>query len=199
MDKDIDKIQNILSWVKKQIFLDNISDNAKNRKVKRGEIYHCNFGFGIGSEIQKERPCVIIQNNVRNFNSGTVIVVPITHTEKALPCMAEIVTQYNEDGSILIDGFANLSHIQTVSKARLGDYITKLPASDIKKINRAIYDTTGLMAEVKLSEKKLNDKLEYIERIKKEKNLAEDRLKQLYSITNTKDFDELFNLLNKKI
>jgi mRNA interferase MazF len=199
MSNDIDKIQNILSWVKKQILLDSISNNAKNRKVKRGEVYHCNFGFGIGSEIQKERPCVIIQNDVRNFNSGTVIVAPITHTEKALPCMAQITTQYNTDDSILIDGFANLSHIQTVSKARLGDYITKLPASDIRKINQAIYDTTGLMSEIKASEKKLNDKLEYIERLKEERNLAEDRLNQLYSVTHTKDFDALFNLLNKRL
>lgn len=198
MDKyEMEKIQNILDWIKEQIFLDSISNKAKNRKVKRGEIYHCNFGFGIGSEIQKERPCVIIQNDIRNFNSGTVIVAPITHTSKKLPCMAQIQAQYNDDGSILVDGYVNLSHIQTVSKARLGDYITKLPNSDIKKINCSIYDTVGLMPDIKDYERKLNDKLAFIEKIKSERNKAQDELNIVYKLTNTKNITEFIDFFNK--
>ncbi len=198
MNIEVEKIQNILNWVKEQVFLDSISFKAKNRKVKRGEIYHCNFGFGIGSEIQKERPCVIIQNDIRNFNSGTVIVAPITHTDKELPCMAQIQTQYNNDGSILVDGYVNLSHIQTVAKARLGDYIAKLPNSDIKKVNLAIYDTVGLMPEIKEYERKLNDKLVYIEKIKAERNTAQDNLNIVYKLTNTKNITEFIDFFNKK-
>ena len=148
MKIELENVQYILNWVKEQIFLDSISDRAKNRKVKRGEVYKCNFGYGIGSEMQKERPCVIIQSDIRNYNSGTVIVAPITHTLKPLPCMAEIENQKNEDDSILLDGYVNLSHIQTISKARLGDYITKLSTADMKKVNNSIYDTTGLMSEI---------------------------------------------------
>lgn len=195
MDKQIEKIQNVLKWVQEQVFLDSISDKAKNRKIKRGEVYHCNFGFGIGSEIQKERPCVVIQNDIRNFNSGTVIVAPITHTGKKLPCMAEIQTQFNEDGSILIDGYVNLSHIQTVSKARLGDYITKLSNSDMKKVNFSIYDTTGLMSEIKESERKLNDKLSYIEKLKLERNKAQDDLNIVFKLTNTKNINEFIDFI----
>ncbi len=197
MNKDIEKIQNVLKWVQEQVYLDAISEKAKNRKVKRGEIYHCNFGFGIGSEIQKDRPCVIIQNNVRNFNSGTVIVAPITHTDKNLPCMAEITSQFNEDGTILVDGYVNLSHIQTVSKARLGDYITKLSNLDIKKVNLAIYDTVGLMSELKENERKLNDKLSYIEKIKLERNKAQDDLNIVFRLTNTKNINEFINYIQK--
>lgn len=199
MSKETDKIQNILSWVKEQIFLDTIADKAKNRKVKRGEIYHCNFGFGIGSEIQKERPCVIIQNDVRNFNSGTVIVAPITHTTKPLPCMAPIQTQYNQDGTTLVDGYVNLSHIQTVAKARLGDYITKLPNSDMKKVNFAIYDTAGLMSEIKEYDRKLQDKLTYIEKIKAERNKAQDDLNIVYNLTNTKNITEFIEFFHKNM
>lgn len=196
---EINKIQNILDWVKEQVFLDSISFKAKNRKVKRGEIYHCNFGFGIGSEIQKERPCVIVQNDIRNFNSGTVIVAPITHTDKKLPCMAEIEPQYNEDKTILVDGFVNLSHIQTVSKSRLGDYISKLPNSDIKKINLAIYDTLGLMSEIKDYERKLKDKLSYIEKIKAERNKSQDDLNIVYALTNTKNINEFIDFFHNNI
>ncbi len=197
MGKETERIQNILKWVQEQVFLDSISNRAKNRKVKRGEVYHCNFGFGIGSEIQKDRPCVIIQNDIRNFNSGTVIVAPITHTDKELPCMAQIETQFNEDGSILVDGYVNLSHIQTVSKARLGDYITKLSNADIKKVNLSIYDTTGLMAEVKENERKLNDKLSYIEKLKIERNKAQDDLNIVFKLTNTENINEFIDFIHK--
>ena len=197
MDKETEKIQNILKWVQEQVFLNSISHRAKNRKVKRGEVYHCNFGFGIGSEIQKERPCVIIQNDIRNFNSGTVIVAPITHTDKELPCMAGIETQFNEDGSIIVDGYVNLSHIQTVAKARLGDYITKLSNSDMKKVNLYIYDTVVLMAEVKENERKLNDKLNYIEKLKAERNKAQDDLNIVFKLTNTENINQFIDFIHK--
>lgn len=198
MDKETEKIQNILSWVKEQVFLDSISNKAKNRVVKRGEVYRCNFGYGIGSEIQKERPCVIIQNDIRNLNSGTVIVAPITHTDKPLPCMAQLQVQYNSNNTILVDGYVNLSHIQTVSKARLGDFITKLSTQDMKKVNNAIYDTTGVMPEIKEYNRKLHDKLEYIERIKAERNKAQDELNMIYTLTNTKNITEFTKFFHEK-
>ena len=57
MKVELEKVQNMLNWANEQIFLDTMSDRAKSRKVKRGEIYKCNFGFGVGSEMQKERRC----------------------------------------------------------------------------------------------------------------------------------------------
>ena len=122
---ELSKVQSQLEWTKKKLYLDTITEKAKQRNVRRGEVYECNFGVGIGSEMQKERPCVIIQGNVGNINSSNVIVAPITHTNKSLPTMANITPQYNEQEAIL-DGCVNLSNIQTVSKARLGNYITKL-------------------------------------------------------------------------
>lgn len=197
MQVELEKVQHMLEWAKEQIYLDSISNRAKKRKVKRGEVYKCNFGFGVGSEMQKDRPCVIIQSDIRNLNSGTVIVAPITHTQKPLPCMAEIQTQFNIDNSVILDGYVNLSHIQTVSKSRLGDFITKLSSSDMKNVNNSIYDTTGLMSEIKESERKLNDKLEYIEKIKLERNKAQDDLNKIFCLTNTQNIDELLNLLEK--
>lgn len=72
-----------------KIYLDTNSDKAKNRIVRRGEVDKCNFGIGIGSEMQKKRPRVIIQSDVGNINSSNVIVAP----EKPIPSMAHITTQ----------------------------------------------------------------------------------------------------------
>ncbi len=69
MNVDLTRVQKILDWVKSQIFLDATSVNAQNRLVKRGQVYRCNFGCGIGSEMQKDRPAVIIQTDPNNKSS----------------------------------------------------------------------------------------------------------------------------------
>lgn len=173
MEKDIEKnielskVQSMLEWLKTKLYLTTLADKAKNRTVYRGEVYMCNFGIGIGSEMQKLRPCVIIQGNVGNINSSNVIVAPITHTEKSIPSMAKIETQISlKDGTTILNGFSNLSNIQTVSKARLGDFITKLSENDMKNIDSSILVSLGLMKQFK----KLNDKIikqeKYIEKLK---------------------------------
>ena len=46
---ELSKVQNMLEWVKTKLYLDGLSSKAKNRIVHRGEVYHCNFGIGVGS------------------------------------------------------------------------------------------------------------------------------------------------------
>lgn len=99
--------------------------------------------------MQKERPCVIIQSDVGNINSSNVIVAPITHTEKPIPSMSHITTQKDSNGMTILDGQVNLSNIQTVSKARLGNYITRLSKQDIANIDKSLYISLGLMKNMK--------------------------------------------------
>lgn len=164
---DLDKVQSMLDWLKTKLYLDTISIKAKNRIVHRGEVYECNFGIGVGSEMQKERPCLIIQGNVGNINSSNVIVAPITHTDKPIPSMAHITPQLNLDNSVLLDGQVNLSNIQTVSKARLGNYITKLSASDMSNVDNSLYVSLGLIGNIKKYESKINNLNNYIAKLKK--------------------------------
>ena len=163
---NLSKVQHILDWTKTQLYLDSIAEKAKNRIVHRGEVYQCNFGIGVGSEVQKDRPCLVIQGNVGNINSSNVIVAPITHTDKPIPSMAHIEQQQNEDGIIILDGQVNLSNIQTVSKARLGDYITKLSNEDMNNVDNAIYVSLGLMKTIKKYEDKIDNLNNYIEKLK---------------------------------
>ncbi len=160
------KVQHILEWTKTQIYLDTNSEKAKNRIVRRGEVYKCNFGIGIGSEMQKERPCVIIQSDVGNINSSNVIVAPITHTSKPIPSMAHIDTQKDCDGKVILDGQVNLSNVQTVSKARLGDYITTFSKLDMENLDKSLYVSLGLMKNIKKYEMKIENLNKYIEKLK---------------------------------
>ena len=74
MNIELEHTQKMLDWLKTILYLDSIAKNASTRSIKRGQVYLCNFGFGIGSEMQKERPALIIQNNVANSCSSNTIV-----------------------------------------------------------------------------------------------------------------------------
>ena len=167
---ELSKVQSMLEWLKTKLYLDTLSEKAKSRIVRRGEVYECCFGIGIGSEMQKTRPCVIIQGDVGNINSSNVIVAPITHTEKCIPSMAKLETQINlKDGSTILNGCVNLSNIQTVSKARLGDFITKLTSDDVKNVNTSILVSLGLIKEHNELKLKIKKQEKYIEKLKNNK------------------------------
>lgn len=176
MNIDLTCVQRVLDWLKKQLYLDAISGQAKTRLVKRGQVYRCNFGCGIGSEMQKERPAVIIQNDPNNRSSGNTIVVPITHDSSNLSCMAALTPQYNPEGVMILDGQANTSNLMCVSKARLGDYICDLPAKDLKKIDEALAKTIDLMKYYADINDRYEAKIKYVDSVKQARNSAQDEL-----------------------
>lgn len=146
MNISLSKIQQFLDWMKTKLYLDMNAQNAARRMVKRGQVYRCNFGMGIGSEMQKERPAIIMQNDIGNMKSGNTIVIPITHDTSTLPCVAVITSQYEVDGVTLkLDGQANASNIMCVSKARIGTYICNLSSADMKSVDIALARAVNLM------------------------------------------------------
>ena len=191
MKIELSQAQKMLEWLKTKLYLDALAQNAKARSVRRGQVYRCNFGCGIGSEMQKDRPAVIIQNDVGNTRSANTIVVPITHNTSPLPCMATITPQKDAGGNIILDGQANTSNMMCVSKARLGDLICSLPASDMRAIDEAIAKTVGLMGYYADLSQKINDKLSYISKIKAERNQAQDELSSLRKELGLSDADSI--------
>ncbi len=191
MQIELSKIQNLLDWIKTKIYLDTISINSIKRVVRRGEVYKCNFGIGIGSEMQKERPCVIVQNNTRNSHSGNIIVVPISHTNKKISCLVPIETKKDEENNVILDGYANVSNLMCVSKARLGSYISTLSKEEMKKIDTELFAILDLFGYYKQFERQLKDKDIYISKLKKQ-------LTELKQITNTDSFENLRKEISKK-
>lgn len=179
MKIELSQVQKMIEWLKTKLYLDTISHSARSRLIKRGQVYRCNFGCGIGSEMQKNRPAVIIQNNVGNSRSSNTIVIPITHDTSTLPCVVNITPQTDVNGNIVLDGQANASNMMFVSKARLGDLMGSLPKSDMKEIDEAIAKTVDLMGYYSDLTKRLNNKLDYITKLKDERNKAQDELKEL--------------------
>ena len=181
-------VQKLLDWVKCALKLNNMVTNAQHRQVRRGQVYRCYFGVGIGSEMQKERPAVIIQNDSYNRSSGNTIVVPITHDSSTLSCMVPITPVYESDGvTPKLDGQANTTNIMCISKARLGDYVATLSNAEMRSIDEALAKSVGLMPHYAAITQKLNDKLSYIAKIKAERNTAQDELSEICSLLGVSD------------
>lgn len=193
MDIDLHKTQKYLHWMKTKIFLDKISSRAKKRSVRRGEVYKCNFGYGIGSEEYKERPCVIIQRDSANSISPNVIVAPITHTSSTLPVVVPISDKKDKNNNVILDGNVLLGNIICVSKARLGDKITNLTKVELKKIDEAIAISLDIKHYYETKDNIVNDKLEYIDKLKDKINKLEDDLatKEAELLSKTLVIEEL--------
>ncbi|OPY61136.1 MAG: mRNA interferase MazF [Pelotomaculum sp. PtaU1.Bin065] len=178
----IDRVHMHLEWMKEKLQIELNVKNAKKRKVERGSVYVCKFGRGIGSEQEKERPCVVIQNQNGNDKSPNTIVAPITHTNSKLDVVILIKTQYDSMGNILLNGNVLLGNIVTISKARLGSFITELPKDEMDKIDNAIMISMGInWKNIKIIslEKRLNDTDNFIKTLKQEKQDLNDQLHKL--------------------
>lgn len=111
--------------------------------IKRGEIYFADLSPVVGSEQGGIRPVLIIQNDIGNRFSPTVIVAAITaQIQKAkLPTHVEIKSKnYNlERDSVIL-----LEQIRTLDKTRLTDKITVLNSDMMKEIDQGLEISLGL-------------------------------------------------------
>src|SRR5699024_10843139 len=114
-----------------------------NLEIKRGYLYYADLSPVVGSEQGGIRPVLIIQNDIGNKFSPTVIVAAITaQIQKAkLPTHVEINSkEYNlEKNSVIL-----LEQIRTLDKQRLTDKITILDSDMMKKIDHALEVSLGL-------------------------------------------------------
>lgn len=112
--------------------------------IKRGDIFYCDIGQGLGSEQCGKRPCVIIQNNLGNKYSPNVIVAAITSqvNKTKLPTHVEI-NLHGEIYGLSTKSVVLCEQIRTISKKRLLDYVGRVTINDLKKINTALRVSIG--------------------------------------------------------
>ena len=93
----------------------------EKRKIefpKRGEIYLVNFDPTIGSEIQKTRPALILQNDISNQYSPITIVAAITSQFDAEIYPTEVLINPPE-GGLTVTSVVLLNQIRSIDKQRL--------------------------------------------------------------------------------
>jgi len=111
--------------------------------VKRGDIFYADLSPVVGSEQGGVRPVLIIQNDVGNKYSPTVICAAITSqiNKAKLPTHIEIdCFKY----SLVKDSVVLLEQIRTIDKKRLREKIGHLDSELMKKIDKALFISMGL-------------------------------------------------------
>ena len=113
----------------------------EDRNVRRGDIYHADLDPVFGSEQGGYRPVLVIQNNIGNQYSPTVIVAAITSKEKMkLPTHIAVP----EMEGLEKDSVVLLEQLRTLDKRRLENYVCTLGRTEMEKINKAIRRSTGI-------------------------------------------------------
>ena len=111
--------------------------------VKRGDIFYADLSPVIGSEQGGIRPVIIIQNDIGNKYSPTIIVAAITSqiNKAKLPTHVEISS---EDYGLNKDSVVLLEQIRTIDKKRLKEKIGHMTDKDIQKVDDALLISMGL-------------------------------------------------------
>ena len=113
-------------------------------EVKRGQLYYADLSPVIGSEQGGVRPVLIIQNDVGNKYSPTVIACAVTSrlTKAKLPTHIEI--KQGEFG-LKKESVALLEQLRTLDKRRLKEKIGELSPERMEKVDRALLISLGFI------------------------------------------------------
>jgi mRNA interferase MazF len=111
--------------------------------VHRGDIYYADLSPVVGSEQGGVRPVLIVQNDVGNKFSPTVIAAAITsQRDKAnLPTHIEVDTG---SSGLMKDSVVLLEQVRTIDKHRLKEKMGKLDENSMNRVNEALSISFGL-------------------------------------------------------
>lgn len=111
-------------------------------EIKRGELYYADLSPVVGSEQGGVRPVLIIQNDVGNKYSPTVIVAAVTSRIAKAKIPTHIELKSDEYG-LVKDSVALLEQIRTIDKRRLKEKIGVVDSIKMKYINDALLISLG--------------------------------------------------------
>lgn len=114
----------------------------KEIKYEKGNVYYASLDPIIGSEQNGVRPVVVLQNNIGNKYSPTIIIAPLTEVLKkeTLPTHIKIPkTRFLKYDSMIL-----LEQIRTIDKVRIKSYLGKLQSSQLQDIDNALIKTLSI-------------------------------------------------------
>ncbi len=103
-------------------------------EIKQYQIALVNLDPTIGSEMKKTRPCVILSPNEMNTYLQTVVIAPMTSSQKSYPTRVEV--KHNKR-----KGWVVLDQIRTIDRKRIVKTFESLSEKEINKIKKIIQET----------------------------------------------------------
>ena len=111
--------------------------------VKRGDIYYADLSPVVGSEQGGVRPVLIIQNDVGNRFSPTVIAAAITSQKSKANLPTHIMLQAEKTG-LTRDSIVLLEQIRTLDKHRLKERMGRVDSGNMHRVDEALSISFGL-------------------------------------------------------
>jgi len=114
--------------------------------IKRGELYYADLSPVVGSEQGGVRPVLVVQNDVGNKYSPTIIAAAVTSkiNKAKLPTHIELPIG---DFGLQKDSVILLEQIRTLDKRRLKERIGELPEITMSKVDKAILISLGFIKQ----------------------------------------------------
>ena len=110
--------------------------------IKRGNVFFADFAQKVGSEICGTRPVLVLQNDIGNQHSPTIIVAGISSQMKKMYLPTHI--QIDEECGLKRKSVVQLEQIHTIDRKRLRGYIGTLSEKMMSRVNQAIQISLGM-------------------------------------------------------
>lgn len=111
--------------------------------IRRGEVFYADLSPVVGSEQGGVRPVLIVQNDVGNRHSPTVIAAAITSKQDKTGLPTHIGIKAGQ-GGLVRDSVVLLEQIRTLDKRRLRERAGHVDTETLEKINEALGISIGL-------------------------------------------------------
>ena len=120
-----------------------LAESEIKLRIQRGDIYYADLSPVIGSEQGGLRPVLVVQNDVGNKHSPTVIAAAVTSQINKAKLPTHIEIKADEYG-LSKDSVILLEQVRTIDKQRLKDRIGKLDDNLMHRVNDALSISFGL-------------------------------------------------------
>lgn len=109
--------------------------------IKRGDILLADLNPIIGSEQGGERPVLVVQNNVGNLHSPTIVVAIISSKVEKGRLPTHVFVQR---GVLPLDSLVCTEQIRTIDKSRIFKYLGRLSDEEMKNVDKALKISVGV-------------------------------------------------------
>ncbi len=103
--------------------------------IERGDVYYADLAQGVGSEQKGIRPVLIVQNNMGNRHSTTLIIVPISKKLSKPPLPTHVIFQHE---ALHYMSMILCEQVRTIDKKRLKSRITHLDDVTMNQVDQAL-------------------------------------------------------------
>ena len=116
---------------------------SKNWRYSRGDIYYANMEPHVGSEQGGERPVVVLQNDMGNKHSSTLIIATLTSkVDKKLNLPTHVLLDQNP--GLKVPSIVQLEQIFTIDKRRVQRFAGQTSSEEMDLIEAALKISLGM-------------------------------------------------------